>query len=391
MKLLRVSAIFLAVLGLIAIAGSLLAPPIFESVMNKVTPHPPYEISDSAKTLHQSLLVTDLHSDSTLWKRDLLQRADRGHVDVPRMREGNVALQMFTSVTKSPRGQNYQANSEQAADNITLVTIMQTWPTATWTSLTARALYQAEKLKAVEQRSPDEFQMVYTAADLQRLMERRAANEPVVGGVLGTEGSHALDGTLENISTLYDAGFRMMSLQHFFDNKLGGSLHGESGAGLTPFGKQAVDQMVAMGVIIDVSHSSEAVVADVISRTDAPLIVSHTGFYGHCQSPRNISDTLMKAIASGGGIIGVGFWDGAVCDASPAGVVAAIRYGIDLVGVDHVALGSDFDGTVETTFDISELAVLTDEMLKAGFTETEIRKVMGENTLRYLATNLPRG
>ena len=177
MKLVRVSAVILAVLLLLLGAVFAVAPSMFEKAMNKVTPHPPYEISAAAKTLHQSLLITDLHSDSTLWKRDLLQRADRGHVDVPRMREGNVALQMFTSVTKSPRGQNYEANSNQAADNITLLSMAQAWPTATWTSLTARALYLAEKLRAVEQRSPDEFQVVYTAADLQRLMQRRAAGD----------------------------------------------------------------------------------------------------------------------------------------------------------------------------------------------------------------------
>ena len=232
--------------------------------------------------------------------------------------------------------------------------------------------------------------MVYSASDLKRLLERRAKSEQVVGGILGTEGSHALDGKLENIDTLFTAGFRMMSLQHFFDNKLGGSLHGESGKGLTPFGEQAVDRMLELGVILDVSHSSPAVVLDVINRSDKPLLVSHTGFQGHCKSHRNISDELMMAIAAGDGLIGVGFWDAAVCDASPKTIVAAIKYGLGLVGEDHVALGSDFDGSVEAPFDISELAALTDEMLQAGFTERQIRKVMGLNIIRFMAKNLPQ-
>ncbi|MEH6568492.1 MAG: dipeptidase [Halioglobus sp.] len=378
--------------GLILLALGLLSivPAVLEKQMNTVIPHAPYTVSEEALKLHGSLIIADLHSDSTLWKRNLLERGDRGHVDIPRMREGNATLQMFTSVTRSPRGQNYEQNSSDALDNITLLAIAQGWPISTWNSLTARALYQAEKLKSLEITAPQEFQMVYSASDLKRLLERRTNSEQVVGGILGTEGSHALDGKLENIDTLFNAGFRMMSLQHFFDNKLGGSLHGESGKGLTPFGEQAVDRMLELGVILDVSHSSPAVVLDVINRTDKPLLVSHTGFQGHCNSPRNISDELMIAIAADGGLIGVGYWDAAVCDASPKTIVAAIEYGIDLVGEDHVALGSDFDGSVAAPFDISELAALTDEMLQAGFTERQIRKVMGLNIIRFMAKNLPQ-
>ncbi len=200
--------------------------------------------------------------------------------------------------------------------------LVQSWPIATWNSLNARALHQADKLRSLEARAPEEFQMIYTAADLTRLLERRSKGESVVGGILGTEGSHALDGNLENIETLFAAGFRMMSLQHFFDNKLGGSLHGQSGEGLSPFGAQAVDKMLELGVMVDVSHSSPAVVEDVLKRSQKPLIVSHTGFQGRCQSPRNISDQLMVDIAKNGGLIGVGYWEAAVCEATPEGIVS---------------------------------------------------------------------
>jgi membrane dipeptidase len=368
-----------------------LGPGKLEERMNIVKPHAPYSISQTALALHETLLIGDLHADSTLWKRDLLHRHNRGHVDIPRMREGNQAVQMFTSVTKSPRGQNYDKNAANAGDNITSLVMLQAWPIDTWSSLTARALFQAQKLHTMAAQAPSEFMLILNANDLKTLLARRAKGETIVGGLLGTEGSHALDSSLANINVLYDAGFRMMSLQHFFDNKLGGSLHGESGEGLTEFGRQAVDQMVNKGIMIDVSHSAPQVVKDVLARSNTPLIVSHTGFYGHCKSARNISDELMQQIAAGGGIIGVGYWDAAVCDATPKGIVSAIRYGIDLVGEDHVALGSDFDGSVATTFDTSELAILTQEMLRQKFTETEIRKVMGENMMRYLATQLPGG
>ena len=123
--------------------------------------------------------------------------------------------------------------------------------------------------------------------------------------------------------------------------------------------------------------------------TDKPLIVSHTGFSGQCDTPRNISDDTMKAIAAEGGLIGVGYWDAAVCDVSVGGIVDAIRYGIDLVGEDHVALGSDYDGSTTTPMDTSGLELLTAEMLARDFSETEIRKVMGENLARFLASELP--
>jgi membrane dipeptidase len=389
MSLIRIATIVVSTVLAMVILALSLGPMILEKNMNTVVPHSTYVISDEARELHKSLVIGDLHADSTLWHRNLLERSDRGHVDVPRMREGNQAIQMFTSVTKTPIGQNYDKNASDAGDIITLLAMIQAWPPATWSSLTARALYQAQRLQAMADEAPEQLMLVRNTQDLETLLSRRARGESIVGGVLGTEGSHALDGELDNIDTLYDAGFRMMSLQHFFDNKLGGSLHGESGAGLSEFGRQAVDKMQAVGIMIDVSHSAPQVVEDVLARSENPLIVSHTGFYGHCQSPRNIGDDLMKKIASAGGIIGVGYWDVAICDATPEGIVSALRYGIDLVGEDHVALGSDYDGGIEAPLDSAELSVLTDRMLTAGFTETEIRKVMGGNMMRYLAENLP--
>ena len=120
-----------------------------------------------------------------------------------------------------------------------------------------------------------------------------------------------------------------------------------------------------------------------------PVVLSHTGLRGACDSPRNITDDLAKRIAAKGGVIGIGYWDGAVCDPKPENVVKTIRYAIDLLGADHVGLGSDYDGAVRVAFDTSELAVLTEEMRKADFTEEEITKVMGGNVIRLFRANLP--
>ena len=147
--------------------------------------------------------------------------------------------------------------------------------------------------------------------------------------------------------------------------------------------------MIRLSIIIDVSHSSENVVRDVLDISTQPIVVSHTGFNGYCNSPRNISDDLMEAIAEKGGLIGVGFWDGAVCDNTPKSVAEAIRYGINLIGEDHVALGSDFDGTITPGFDSSELVAITHELLELGLSDLQIQKVMGNNMLVFLQQNLP--
>ena len=172
--------------------------------------------------------------------------------------------------------------------------------------------------------------LIRSQTDLSTLLSKRAKGQRIVGALLGTEGSHALDGELENIDRLYAAGFRMMGLQHFFDNRLGGSLHGESQTGLTRFGIDAVKKMHAMDVMIDVAHSSEATVRDTLAATgNAALIVSHTGFQGHCPSPRNISDETMALITQAGGLIGVGFWPDVTCGEGVGAIAEAIRYGVN--------------------------------------------------------------
>ena len=372
----------------------LVGHPKLEQSMNKVVPHAPYKIPADIQSLHRGLTIADLHCDSTLWARDLTVENHFGHVDIPRLIQGNVALQVFTAVTKSPRGQNYESNTD-SFDNITLLAVAQLWPVSTWTSLSARAIYQAEKLHDTADRVPDRFRVVKTAADLEQVLKERerARKSGAVGpvaGLLGIEGLHALEGRFDNIAGFYDAGYRLMGLHHFFDNETGGSLHGVSGAGLTQFGREVVRELDRRSVIIDLAHSSPRAVEEILELSNRPQIISHTGCAGHFKSPRNISDNLMKRIAAKGGLIGVGYWRAAVGDITPKGVAGAIAYAVDLVGEDHVSLGSDFDGAVTTMFDTSELAVLTRELKALGFSEERISRVMGGNTIRFLLANLPR-
>ena len=363
-------------------------PEYVETQRNAVTEHAPYVISPEAAALHKDLLIGDWHADTLLWNRDLNERGTRGQVDIPRLIEGNVALQMFTAVTKSPAGMNYDHNATDARDNITLLAIGQLWPPRTWGSLYQRALYQSEKLHAAQANSDRHLRIIRTEADLDALMALKLAGEPVVGGLLGIEGAHPLEGDMNNLQGLQDAGYRMIALQHFFDNELGGSLHGSGGIGLTDFGRDVVQAVAERGLILDLAHSSQQVVRDVLALTDMPLVVSHTGIYKNCQTKRNFPDTLMQDIAATGGVIAIGYWADVTCDDSPAGVAKTIKVAIEIVGEDAVSLGSDFDGSVTTSFDTSELAAVTQAMMDIGLTEVQIRKVAGGNMLRVLRDRL---
>lgn len=363
-------------------------PGYVERGRNMVVNHAPYLISDRAQQLHDSLIIGDLHADSLLWNRDLSTRGSYGQVDIPRLIEGNVAIQVFTAVTKSPAGQNYDENAADAFDNITLIATAQLWPMRTWFSLVERALYQAEKLAEVQLASPDSLKIIRTIDDLEEVLARRAAGEKIVGGLLGIEGSHPLEGEISNLLRLESAGYRLVALQHFFDNALGGSLHGSSNAGLTDFGREVVEEVQRRGLILDVAHSSQQVVRDVLDMVDMPIIVSHTGLRSMCDVKRNIPDELMQRIAATGGVIGIGFWQEVTCDNTPAGIAKMIIAATQIVGGDAVSLGSDFDGSVATTFDTSELAAITQELVKQGMDDAQIRKVMGENMLRVLRARL---
>ncbi|GAC13690.1 dipeptidase [Aliiglaciecola lipolytica] len=389
MKKSNIAVVVMATIFLGYVGVRTIVPGMLEKKMNQVVNAEPVTIDEETIRFHNSLIVGDWHADTLLWNRDISDQSDVGHVDIPRLQQGNVALQMFTTVTKSPAGLNYEKNATDAADNITRLSLAQGWPIATWTSLTARAIHQAEKLLQQANDHPNELMLVTSQATLSSFLKKRESNPTLVAGLLGTEGSHALDGELENIQVLYDKGFRMMSLQHFFDNKLGGSLHGTSQSGLTSFGSKAVEKMQALGIIVDISHSSEQTVRDVLAMSKAPLVVSHTGLKGHCDSKRNISDSLMQQIAAAEGLIAVGYWDGAICSTRPSDIADAIIYGINLVGENHIALGSDFDGAVATEFDTSQLAIITQILLQKNVSKQTVAKVMGGNMLTFLQNNLP--
>ncbi len=384
-KLLIVLAVVLALAGAIFFFA---LPPWLEDRMNAVIDRGPYQASERASELHRRLLIADLHADSLLWSRDLLERGSRGHVDVPRLIEGNVALQAFTIVSKTPRGQNIE-NNDASTDNITLLAVAQRWPSATWSSLKARALYQSEKLHDLAARSGGKLSIIKSAEDLSDYLESRRRDPSITAGFLGIEGAQVLEGDPGNVQVLFDAGFRMMAPTHFFDNDMGGSAHGVEKGGLTDKGREMIRRMESLGMIVDVAHASAKTIDDVLSVATRPVVVSHTGVKGTCDNTRNLSDEHIRGIASTGGVIGVGYWDTATCGTDARAIARAMRHVANLVGARHIGLGSDYDGAVTAPFDTSQLVRITEALLQEGFTDQEIEMIMGGNVLRLLKEYLP--
>jgi len=359
-----------------------------ERRLNPTAFTPPYYASERARALHERLLVADLHADSLLWGRDLLVRAERGHVDVPRLIEGNVALQVLAASTKSPRHLNIERNDDRT-DDIVLLAIAEGWPPATWRSLLARALHFAARADAMARRSGGRFAVIRSRAELEAHLAVRSPSWPVTASVLAIEGAHALDDDPANVEVVADAGYRMMSPSHFFDNAFGGSAHGVAKGGLTPVGREMVERMEARSMLVDVAHASATTIEDVLAMSKRPVVASHTGVRGVADNARNLSDEHLRGIAGSGGVIGIGFWPTACGGGDAAAIARSIGYAIDIAGVDHVALGSDFDGGVQTPFDASGMSQLTDALLDASLDEAAIEKVMGGNVFRLLAETLP--
>ena len=381
--------ILLGILALILLAAILffiLAPGIVERGMNKVVAIP-LKVTPRAQALNAKLQIADMHADTLLWQRSLLTRADRGQVDLPRLLAGNYALQVFSSVTKTPKGQNYDANSGDT-DNITALAIADLQPPRTWGSLLQRSLWHAQKLDRYAAASNGQLRVIRTAADLDRLLADRAAGRKVVGGMLSIEGLQDLEGKLANLDTLYAAGFRMAGLAHFFDNDVAGSMHGEAKGGLTPLGRQVVRRMEAIGMVVDIAHSSHATIAEVLAMARRPVVASHGGVQATCKVNRNLTDDEIRGVARTGGVVGIGYWDAAICSTKPDAAAAAIAHVRDLVGIDHVGLGSDFDGAVTTGFDASQIVAVTQALIDRGFSDGDIAKVMGGNVLRVLRAGI---
>jgi len=383
----RLTPLFAALLLLVAVAAGPLFP-LVDRVLNGTHASPPWLLGERALSLHDSLWVADLHTDALLWNRGLLERSTRGHVDLPRLLEGGVDLEVFSVTTRYHVASNYR-RTPALFDLITPVAIARGWPRATWFDAHQRALFQARSLAAAAQASGGTLRIVRSGPDLDSLTADQRRGRRVVGGILSLEGLHAAGHRAGAVDSLFAAGFRVFGITHMFDNDAGGSAHGWRAGGLTDFGRATVARLDSLGAIIDLAHASERTIDDVLATTSRPVMISHTGVTGTCPGPRNVPDALLRRVGERGGLIGVGFWDRAVCGRDAGAIARAIRHAADVAGVEHVALGSDFDGAVRVPFDATGLALVTEALLAGGMSPDDVARVMGENARVFFARALP--
>ena len=361
----------------------LAAPRIVDGAANRTLRRPPYPAPHWARALVQDSV--DLHADPLVWGRDLLRRGTRGHVDLPRLQEAGAALQVFGVVTQAPLGMNLRRNSG-AADMVTALAVSSFWPPRTWTSRLQRALFEADRLRGFEEKSGGKLVPIRSRAELKALLAARGGR---VGTMLALEGSQALEGDLGNVDLLYAAGFRMMAPAHFVDTDVSGSAHGLQKGGLSDLGRAWVHKLEEKKIIIDLAHASPQAIDEVLAVASRPLVVSHTGVKGTCDNLRNLSDAQLRALAKNGALVGIGYWESATCGRDAAAVARAMRHAADVIGVGHLALGSDFDGAVAEPFDVTGLPLLAESLRAEHFSDPDIRAIVSENALRFLGSALP--
>jgi len=379
-------------LALLIAALVLLAPLALTTVdrLANRSGDPGTDVDPSIRAFHDSLWVADFHNDALLWNRNILERANRGQLDLPRLIDGGVELAVFSATTRFYLASNYH-RTLPFVDVLPLTAMISGWPVAAWFDPFARALAISEKLHAAARDSHGRLRVVTTRQELADLVRARERGDTLVGGVLLLEGLHAIDGRMAYVDSLFASGYRVFGIAHMFDNTVGGSAHGWEKGGLTPLGRRVVAHIDSLGGILDLAHASPATIDDVLSVTSRPVVVSHTGIASTCSGPRNLPDEVVARIAARGGMVAIGFWPAAVCGDDAAAIARAIHRAIDVAGDTHVALGSDFDGAVRTPFDVSRLPVLTAALLDEGLTRAQIRAVMGENEKRFLLEMLPDG
>lgn len=381
----KVFIIIPGVLIFLALIFFLFVPQYIDRSKNKSTRQGPFPKT----TWYDSIpFIADLHCDALLWNRNFLKEHTYGHVDLPRMQKSNMAFQAFTIVSKVPRGINIEHNDDRS-DQIGLLSFAQLQPPANWFSVKKRALYQANALHEFAERSDGKFRVIKSKADMKHFLFDRTIDRTLSSGMLGLEGAHCLENDLSNLDEFYKAGIRYIGLTHFFDNEWAGSAHGLIKGGLTPQGIKLLKRMEELSIAVDLAHSSQNTIEDVLKQFRGAVLVSHTGVRGVCDNQRNLSDEQLFKIGERNGLVGVGLWETAVCGTDAASTAKTIKYIADRIGVDKVALGSDWDGAFEMHFDVTGTPLIVTELLNLGFSRTDTEKIMGGNIRDFFLKNLP--
>lgn len=370
------------------------------------------DLAARARKLHFSSIVVDTHDDTTQRLLgpgyDIGARNPDGHIDIPRMREGGLGA-IFFSI----------------------------WIPGTTTGSEAvhQALDQIDAVREAVRLHPADLALATTAAEV-----REAHKQGKIAALMGLEGGHMIASDLSVLRSFAALGIRYMTLTHSVNDEWADSstdkpVHN----GLTDFGKQVVREMNRLGVIVDISHVSDKTFYDALEVSKAPMIASHSSCRALCDAPRDMTDDMIKALAAKGGVIQINYYvaflsqeyrdaqkahpeiqkeideqvkkncagkPGEACqlieenrlvrEAVAQGklprvgwekIVEHIDHAVKLVGADHVGLGSDFDGS-DVPYgmdDVTHIPQITDALLRKGYSESDIRKILGENTLRVMS------
>lgn len=327
------------------------------------------EDSSSQKSymqIHDEAILVDTHNDF-VWKvfdngAVFGERNSFTQSDLPRFKEGGVDVQVFAvwiPVSKSSKAFSF-------------------------------TLGQIERLKNMENASASEFEFAETYDDIIRI-----TNEKKLCGLIGIEGGTVIGNNLDNINKLYEMGVRYIGLTWNNSNSISTSAKDESetgdNSGLTEFGAEVVKRMNETGMLIDVSHLSGQGFWDVIEKTNSPVIASHSNCYSINPHYRNLTDDQIKAIAKNGGYIGINFYDkfldkdGERNGSDIEKVMEHINHIKNLVGVDCIGIGADYDGGITPArelYDVTCYPLLTKKLLENGYTESDVKKILGENFLK---------
>jgi membrane dipeptidase len=367
-------------------------------------------ISDQAKKLQSSSIVMDTHDDTTQRlldpKFDLSVRHSDGNIDVPRMKEGGLTG-IFFSIWISSKILGPDAVKQ--------------------------ALDQIDAVRETVRKHPNDFLLATSAADV-----REAKKQHKIAVLMGVEGGHMMGNDLSVLRTFAALGVRYMTLTHMDNNEWADSSTDKPAHnGLTDFGKDVVREMNRLGIIVDISHVSDKTFYDALETSKAPVFASHSSCRAICSAARNMTDDMIRDLAKHGGVIQINYHvgflsqefrdyekahpdaekeineeikkrcgdneacklttgDQVVRDFMQSGklpkvdwtaIVEHIDHAVKIAGADHVGLGSDFDGAVMPIGmqDVTHIPQITDALLKKGYSESDIRKILGENTLRVLS------
>jgi membrane dipeptidase len=393
------------ILALVAVAALL---PVRATAQSSIAHDP--KLWERAVRLHRDAVVVDTHSDTSSRMLDegfdLGPRASDGHMDLPRMKEGGLDVQFFA----------VYVDAKYARDG----------------GSARRALDMIDAVYEQVARHPDQMEMAYTVADVRRITKKGK-----IAAMMGIEGGHAIEDSTRALREFYRLGVRYMTLPHTNTNNWAdssGSFVNPGGdtkrwGGLNDLGREIVREMNRLGMLVDVSHVADETFWDVLEVSTAPVIASHSSARAFSNLDRNMSDEMLRAVAKNGGVVMVNFFatfldqrrvdarlrfkterdalaerlkdaddaarqraldefDQTHMPATPfATLVDHIDHVAKVAGVDHVGLGSDFDGGItlpEGMRDVRDLPEITYELLRRGYSESDVRKILGENLLRVL-------